>query len=177
VRLIATRATGTTNDAFFDQLVLRALGGVGVHLNGIVTDDGLPAGSTLTTNWTKQSGSGATIFADASQPVTSVVFDTGGGTFPNQMVLKLMANDSALIDSDTVSFRIFDVNQPPVVNAGENQTITLPAEVSLSGSIEDDSNAFFPLTRTWSKLSGPGTVTFSAPNQLATNASLPRRNE
>jgi hypothetical protein len=64
------------------------------------------------------------------------------------------------------------VNQPPVVNAGENQTITLPAEASLSGSIEHDSNAFFPLTRTWSNVSGPGTVTFSVPNQLATTATF-----
>ena len=82
VRLIATRATGTTNDAFFDQVTLRALGYVGAHLNGIVTDDGLPAGSTLTTNWTKQSGAGSVIFADASQPVTSVLFDSAGTSIP-----------------------------------------------------------------------------------------------
>jgi hypothetical protein len=58
-----------------------------------------------------------------------------------------------------------------VVNAGENQT-TLPAEASLSGSIQDDSNAFSPLTRTWSKLSGPGTVSFGDATQAATTATF-----
>lgn len=49
VRLIATRATGTANDAYFDQIVLRALGGAGVKLQGIVSDDGLPVALSLQT--------------------------------------------------------------------------------------------------------------------------------
>src|SRR5207244_1400633 len=52
-----------------------------------------------------------------------------------------------------------------------NQTITMPSTASLSGTATG-----FPtgstLTETWSKVSGPGTVTFSSPNSLATVASF-----
>lgn len=71
VRLIATRANGTTNDAFFDQVVLRALNGIGVKLRGIISDDGLPIGSTITTNWTPKVVDGNVVFADASNPITT----------------------------------------------------------------------------------------------------------
>ncbi len=51
-------------------------------------------------------------------------------------------------------------NQPPSVSAGPDQTITLPAEASLNGTVTDDGLPDGTLTRTWSKVSGPGTVTF-----------------
>ena len=54
------------------------------------------------------------------------------------------------------------VNQPPVVSAGVNQTITLPAVANLNGSATDDGlpNPPGALTYAWSKVSGPGTVNF-----------------
>jgi hypothetical protein len=65
-------------------------------------------------------------------------------------------------------------NNPPLVGAGVDQTITLPATASLNGSASDDGlpNPPATLTRTWSKVSGPGTVTFSNPNILNPTATF-----
>ena len=65
-------------------------------------------------------------------------------------------------------------NQAPVVNAGSDQAITLPATASLSGTVIDDGNPNPPgvLTVTWSQVTGPGTVSFGAPNLLSTSASF-----
>jgi hypothetical protein len=62
-------------------------------------------------------------------------------------------------------------NQPPAVNAGPDQTITLPATASLLGNASDDGQPG-PLTTTWAKLSGPGAVSFGNPSALATTASF-----
>jgi len=65
-------------------------------------------------------------------------------------------------------------NQTPVVNAGPDQTITLPDSATLSGSATDDGIPSSPgaLTYTWSKISGPGTVTFGNVHAVATTASF-----
>ena len=56
-------------------------------------------------------------------------------------------------------FSLTTVNQAPTVNAGGDQTITLPSAASLSGSASDDGLPSPPaaFTTTWSKVSGPGT--------------------
>jgi hypothetical protein len=53
-------------------------------------------------------------------------------------------------------------NRPPTVDAGPDQTITLPATASLTGSVTDDGLPGPPptLSASWQKLSGPGTVAF-----------------
>ena len=60
-------------------------------------------------------------------------------------------------------------NLTPIVNAGSDQTITLPDAASLSGSVSDDS-VTGSVTQTWTKVSGPGTVTFQDPAAVATIA-------
>jgi len=84
-------------------------------------------------------------------------------------------------DANNLYFRIdADVrpdavaNQPPNVDAGSDQTITLPTSASLSGSASDDGlpNPPGTLTTTWSKSSGPGTVSFGDINALGTTASF-----
>jgi hypothetical protein len=57
------------------------------------------------------------------------------------------------------------------VNAGPNQTIALPASASLDGTVTDDGQPG-PLTTTWSKVSGPGTVTFGNASLVDTTASF-----
>ena len=66
------------------------------------------------------------------------------------------------------------VNQAPVANAGGAQVITLPAGVTLAGSATDDGLPEPPsaLTYNWSRLSGPGTVTFANANAAGTTASF-----
>jgi PA14 domain-containing protein/K319-like protein len=65
-------------------------------------------------------------------------------------------------------------NTAPVVNAGADRTITLPATTSLAATATDDGLPSPPaqLSRNWSKVSGPGTVSFSSPTTLATSATF-----
>jgi hypothetical protein len=65
------------------------------------------------------------------------------------------------------------VNTAPTVSAGADQTLTLPSTASLSGTVTDDGlPAGAPVTTTWSRLSGPGAVIFSAPTSTTTTASF-----
>jgi len=70
-------------------------------LNGTVTDDGLPAGSTLTTTWTKVSGPGSVTFSDASAPSTTTSFSE-----PGDYVVRLTASDGDLSASDEVTVAV-----------------------------------------------------------------------
>ncbi len=64
-------------------------------------------------------------------------------------------------------------NQPPTVNAGTDQTITLPTTtVTLTGTATDDGLPSGTLTLAWSTVSGPGTVTFGTPTATTTTATF-----
>jgi hypothetical protein len=65
-------------------------------------------------------------------------------------------------------------NQPPAVDAGPDQAVTLPAAASLDGTVTDDGLPDPPaaVTTTWSQVSGSGTVTFADPNTVDTTASF-----
>src|SRR5262245_21536563 len=62
-------------------------------------------------------------------------------------------------------------NIPPQVNAGPDQTITLPAAATLTGTASDQL-CTPSLTITWSRFSGPPTVTFANPNVASTTATF-----
>jgi len=64
------------------------------------------------------------------------------------------------------------VNQAPVVSAGANQTITLPNQTVLNGSITDDGLPNNTLTITWSMQSCPAAVLFDDPAQAGTAATF-----
>ncbi len=63
-------------------------------------------------------------------------------------------------------------NAAPIVNAGPDQSVSMPGGVNLPGAATDDGfpNPPAALTVTWSKVSGPGTVTFSDPSSASTSA-------
>lgn len=65
-------------------------------------------------------------------------------------------------------------NQPPVVSAGQDQTITLPAGANLDGTVTDDGLPNPPgvVTTTWTKVSGPGTVTFTDTSAVDTTVTF-----
>jgi len=84
--------------------------------------------------------------------------------------LQLAASDSLLTGSALVLIRVQPANHAPVVDAGQNQTITNAATAQLSGSVQDD--GIGALIISWSMVSGPAAVAFSAPNQLATSATF-----
>jgi poly(3-hydroxybutyrate) depolymerase len=139
-------------------------------LSGSATDDGLPAASVITYAWTKLSGPGTVTFAAPTNPSTTATFGSAG-----TYVLQLTASDGALSASDslTVTVNAAAINTAPVPNAGADQSITLPATASLSGSATDDGlPAASVITYAWTKLSGPGTVTFAAPTNPSTSATF-----
>ncbi len=145
------------------------------NLSGTVTDDGLPNPSgAVTITWSKDSGPGTVTFGNASAASTTATFGADG-----VYILRLTANDGALPASDTVQVTVNPAggggsNQAPQVNAGTDQTITLPASANLSGTVTDDGlpNPPGAVTVTWSKVSGPGTVTFGNASAVNTTASF-----
>jgi uncharacterized protein YjiK len=141
-------------------------------LDGTVTDDGLPnPPGAVTTTWSKASGPGTVTFAAANAVDTSATF-SAAGTY----VLRLTASDGAITSSDDATVTVLSgpTNQAPVVNAGPDQTITLPASAALDGTVTDDGlpNPPGAVTTTWSKVSGTGTVTFAAPGAVDTTAAF-----
>jgi hypothetical protein len=63
-----------------------------------------------------------------------------------------------------------DGNRPPSVNAGPDQTITLPAGAALDGTVSDDGTPNPTPAVAWSKVSGPGEVTFGDATSVDTSA-------
>ncbi len=61
-------------------------------------------------------------------------------------------------------------NDPPLVYAGPNQNIVLPAHASLQGSLMDIDTELDEIETSWSKEEGPGNVVFSSPETLGTTA-------
>jgi hypothetical protein len=140
----------------------------GASLQGAVNDDGLPNG-TLTLAWSQVSGPGSVTFADPTVVTTTVTF-ASEGTY----VLRLTADDGALRGSDdmTVFVSLAPTNQPPVVNAGVDQTVVLPNGASLHGTVSDDGLSGGALTLAWSQVSGPGAVTFAEPVAATTTVAF-----
>lgn len=65
-------------------------------------------------------------------------------------------------------------NQPPSVDAGPDQSITLPAGTTVTGTASDDGRPSPPaaLTYSWSEVSGVGTATFGSPAALSTSVTF-----
>jgi PKD repeat protein len=141
-------------------------------LAGTATDDGLPnPPANVTTTWSLVSGSGTVTFANASALSTTATFSAAGS-----YTLRLTASDSALSSTDDIIITVnaAPTNKAPVVNAGPDQTITLPATASLAGTATDDGlpNPPAKVTTTWSLVSGTGTVTFANASALSTTATF-----
>ncbi len=64
------------------------------------------------------------------------------------------------------------VNMPPCANAGPDQNIAGATVAALQGQAKDDGDPSNSLTTNWSKVSGPGTVSFGNPNTPVTTASF-----
>ena len=142
-------------------------------LDGTVSDDGLPnPPATVTTTWSKVSGPGTVTFGNANAVDTPASFGAAG-----TYVLQLTASDSELGNSDQVTITAQSTPPPnaaPSVDAGPDQTITLPASAALDGTVSDDGlpNPPATVTTTWSKVSGPGSVTFGNASAVDTPASF-----
>lgn len=155
-----------TVDAGADQLI-ESPGSA--TLAGTAGDDGLPnPPGALTYNWTVLSGpSGSTATLDNPSALSTTARFDVGGTY----VLQLQASDGVLSTTDTVTIQY---DQPPVADAGADQTVAMPGSAALNGSASDDGlpNPPGALNYAWTKVSGPGEVTFADASEAVTKASF-----
>ncbi len=135
----------------------------GANLNGTVSD---ADGDSLSISWTKASGPGTVTFNNASAEDTYASFSTAG-----TYILTLAANDGSVTISDNVTITVNGApNNPPSVDAGSPISVTLPSAANLNGTVSDPEGD--SLTTSWSKISGPGVVTFGNVNAVDTTASF-----
>ncbi len=80
-----------------------ALAGTPYALDGQATDDGQPAGSTLSPLWTRQSGPGTMAFSAATNPASTATFDTNG-----TYVLRLTASDGSATVFEERTVQVMD---------------------------------------------------------------------
>ncbi|MCJ7593130.1 MAG: FG-GAP-like repeat-containing protein, partial [Woeseiaceae bacterium] len=119
-------------------------------LDGTVSDDGLPAGATVSTAWSVASGPAGATFADLNAVDTTVTF-VSEGTY----VLQLTANDTALQANDSVTIT---VQAAPVLS----DVVVTPSTAALtSGGTQqfvasgtDQYGDVFPVVATWSATGG-----------------------
>ncbi len=64
------------------------------------------------------------------------------------------------------------INDPPTVDAGTGILGTIGNPITLAGAASDDGNPFGSLVTTWSKVVGPGTVSFGDANALDSTATF-----
>jgi RHS repeat-associated protein/uncharacterized delta-60 repeat protein len=126
-----------------------------VELYGLVEDPDNYPGS-LQVAWSKVSGPGGIRFDGGPNNPFALAYFTTPGTY----VLRLSASDSLLSSHADVELLVVKPNEAPVVYAGPDQTIEFPDRVYLPGVASDDTVPADMLTIAWSKVSGPGTVTF-----------------
>ncbi len=143
-----------------------------VGLTGTGSDDGLPAPPGATTyGWSMVSGPASVSFSNPSALSTTATF-TATGTY----TLRLTGSDSALSTSDDVVVTVLpQTNQRPTVNAGSDKTITAPTmSVGMTATASDDGLPSPPgsLSYAWSRVSGPGTVSFSDAAALSPTATF-----
>ena len=136
-----------------------------IALQGTATDDGLPAGSSLTTRWSKLSGPGEVAFDNPDVTNATATFSQ-----PGVYVLRLTADDTLATNSDDVTLSIMEPESGDFqVEAGPDQLISLPNAAFLAGTVEIQTPVVDGQTNViWLKLDGPGDVHFSDPNALST---------
>ncbi len=140
------------------------------NINGIV---GLNAAAALGFRLGDTNNSGTVTSIDVSS------IRARSGQVANATNFQYDLNTTGLVsaaDVSTVKSRsgLYVVNTPPVVNAGTNQTITLPAVATLTGTASDDGlpNPPNALTLSWTRFSGPATVAFGNASAASTTASF-----
>ena len=114
----------------------------------------------------------------AATAVTRAAREADANALPASLPIRKIAGagaDAYVLARDAAGRTIkagSTTNQAPVVNAGADRAITLPSSANLSATASDDGKPANTLSYAWSKVSGPGTVTFSAANALTSSASF-----
>ncbi|MFH0879553.1 MAG: Ig-like domain-containing protein, partial [Lentisphaerota bacterium] len=156
--VVHVKPTETTNyppavNAGLDQ---RLLVGESATLSGTVSDDGHPTGGALDVQWSVVGGVGEVGFSSSNELSTTVSFNE-----PGRYIVRLTATDGEWSSYDELAVIVDqDLNQPPVVSAGSDQTIMFPNPAMLHGVFSDDGLPYGMLNGEWSKVSGPDALMF-----------------
>ncbi|HVM87014.1 MAG TPA: PKD domain-containing protein [Puia sp.] len=133
-----------------------------VTLTGTATD---ATGTISSYQWTEVSGPNTATFSNATSVSTTV-----SGLVAGTYVFQLKATDNGgLSGTGTVTIIVNAApNQPPVANAGSNQTITLPTKtVSVDGSASKDPDGVI-VSFNWSQISGPSQASITSSSSIST---------
>ncbi len=135
--------------------------------------DNPASGATATTTAANNAkAAGIRIIAIAEGTANTTFMQSLASSITDYYAAPTSAQMAAVYSSIAVSM-CRSPNQPPVVDAGPDQTVVLPAAATLAGAMSDDGvPQGNPLTAAWSVVSGPGTVTFANPNAPATTATF-----
>jgi flagellar hook assembly protein FlgD len=158
-------------------------------LNAPVLNTAVSANGQVTLNWS--AATGGSIYT----PGYHVMYGTTPGVYPTSIDVDSVTNYTVtgLTNGTTYYFAVLaydesfvsvnsnelsavpqNPNQSPTVNAGVDSSVSLPNSLNLDGTVSDDGLPNPPgvLTTTWSKQSGPGTVTFGNANSVDTTATF-----
>ncbi len=136
-----------------------------VTLTGTAIGNG---GATISsTSWTQTGGPNT-----ASLGTPSSLSTGAGGLIAGTYTFQLSATDNnGLSDAATVTVTVKPANVAPTVNAGSNQTITLPVNsVTLTGTAIGNGGATISSTG-WTETAGPNTATIGSASALSTTVS------
>jgi hypothetical protein len=140
-----------------------------VTLNGSASSD--PDGNIVSYNWITVSGPGSITISNSNSATP-----TATGLLPGGYIFELTVTDNkGATAKDQVAVTVLpqsiSPNQPPVANAGNNQTITLPvSSISLDGSRSFDPDGTLTAYN-WKQVSGPSVSVIAGVNSSTTNAS------
>jgi len=146
--------------------------GAVVYLNGVeIFRSNMPAGSINYLTPALIAVGGVDEITFYSQPVDPSLLVSGVNVLAAEIHQANLTSSDIILDLE-LSGSALPPNQVPSVNAGLDQTITLPASATLNGNVSDDGLPIPPglLIFGWTKFSGPGTVTFANANALNTTA-------
>jgi YD repeat-containing protein len=125
-----------------------------IRLDFLVSDDYLPSGILLI-NWTQISGPGTVTFA-LDNEMWSARFDA-----PGSYQLQLTVTDTALTNSADLTVTVEPDSSFLRVEAGPDQTVPLDGFALLRGTVTAENTGPEPLGFAWSRVNGPGDVTWN----------------
>ncbi|MBC2840342.1 PKD domain-containing protein [Robiginitalea sp. SC105] len=163
IEVVAGPSQPPVADAGVDQEI--TLPTNSVVLSGSATD---PDGGVITDFlWTQQSGPSTATLSGADSAVL-----TAGDLIEGNYVFRLtVTDDEAETGFDEVTVTVLFDSQPPLVDAGPDQEITIPVNnVVLPGSATDPDGGAIA-SYLWTQESGPGTATLSGANTPELTAS------
>ena len=121
-------------------------------LAATISDDDLPLGQAVGSNWSQVSGPASAIFGSVTDPHTTVTFAD-----PGTYVLRLTATDTLLVGTADVTIEVPPaINRAPTVSAGPDQVLGHSGTATLAGTVTDDGLPGSGMTTTWRVVSGTG---------------------